>query len=245
MKKASILILMFCISVLCVFGQKTGSGKERVSVTEENVTTTMTVTESEPQAYNTEFHISLATPTDDAADDDVGAGTGFSAGFTFYKPIRSVKNLSFLWGFDILYNPTSSDYKEDIEEGLSNDIDITYSAYLNAPIKFGLGYAYPVTPAVSIFGEAALGGNLSYITPFKVEAGGYESKISFAPAFGFYYGAKFGVLFSGKYSLGVSFNNLGTYKYEITSEDPDGDETEYKTDKLSIGSTMFSVGIRF
>jgi hypothetical protein len=248
MKKVSISVLFFCICAVCVFGQKSGSGKERV--TDIDVRTTEVVTRQEqPEQYNTEFHISLVKPTDDMADEETGVGTGFGAGFTFYKPIRSVENLSFLWGFDISFNPTSSDYKKEFEEYEDSGVDVTYSNYLNLPIRFGLNYTYPITSGIGIFGEAAIGGNLSYITPFKAEVGDYESTISFTPAFGVFYGVKFGVLFNGKYSLGVSFNNHGTYKYEIKEKGYDsygGEyEEEYKSDKLSNGSLMFSAGIRF
>lgn len=242
---------MFCISIVCVFGQKMGSGKERVSVTEENITTTTTTIKAEPKprVYNNEFHISLVGPTGDAADDDNGVGTGFGAGFTFYKPIRSVKNLSLLWGFDLSFNPTSADFKEDFEDLEDMGVDITYPLYINMPFRFGANYTYPITPVIGVFGEAALGFNLSFITPFKVEVEEYERSVNYTPAAGFFYGAKFGVLFDRKYSLGVNFNHLGTYKYAITEEgyDFDGEEyrREYKSSKMSIGNWMLSLGIRF
>ena len=133
---------------------------------------------------------------------------------------------------EFYYHKLSSDSK-------GYGIDVTYPAYLNLPVTIGGNYNTLLIPntSVNIYGEAAIGVNVSYITPTEVIE---NFNVSFDPAFGFCYGIEAGIVLNDMVNIGVRYNNLGTYKYNYKINDVKG-----KTGKMELSNTVLVLGIRF
>ncbi|MDR2564024.1 MAG: porin family protein [Prevotellaceae bacterium] len=206
------------------------------------------------QAQFSQFHVGGAFPTSKFGDGDAGsdrlpgsdkgfAKTGFTVGFKYYGPLQ-VENLSWVFALQGFYNGLNSDVKDYIEE--SNFEDITLSKYLNFPATVGANYAFPVTETVKIYGEAGIGANFSMPTKTsrKNHSTYADDEYKITPMFAFAYGLEAGLFINGKYSLGVRYNNLGSYKYkyEYHAEGYEVDKRKYSR-ALPITIVSLCVGV--
>jgi hypothetical protein len=194
------------------------------------------------RAQFSQFHGGIGFPSDRFADGDYFsdvlaqgrgmAALGFTAGFKLYNPL-SVENLTWVFGIEAFYNGLNQDAKDGLEE--KGFDDVTFPVYFNFPVTFGLNYAIPLQENVKLYGEAAVGGNFSMPTKLDfADSGNYqEMTYKFTPIFGFAYGLEGGLFLNGKYSIGLRYNNLGSYKYKY--------EIDYEvksTDKEKFGKAL-------
>jgi hypothetical protein len=193
------------------------------------------------QAQFSQFHVGLAFPSGKFADGEYinditysgkgAASTGFTIGYKYYSPL-AVQHLSFVFGIEAYYNGLNSDAKDDLEEGFD---DVAFPMYFNFPVTVGLNYALPLQENIKLYGEAAIGGNFSMPTKADLsDSDNYQDmSISFTPLFGFAYGLEGGIFIGNKYSVGLRYNNLGSYKFKY--------ETDYETkttDKDKFNKTL-------
>jgi hypothetical protein len=209
------------------------------------------------QAQFSQFHAGLVFPsgkfgdgnekTENIGDGKGFAATGFTIGYKHYSPL-SAENLSWVFGIEAFYNALNSDYK-DYYEDHSGYKDITFPIYLNFPVTFGLNYSIPLNgESLKIYGEVALGANYSMLTNYINEDRPeyYDREFIFTPAFGLAYGLEGGLFINNKYSIGLKYNNLGSYKYKYKIEYSDGTDKKDKYNKaLPITSLSLSLGILF
>jgi hypothetical protein len=200
-----------------------------------------------------QFHVGVTFPNGKFADGDEkteeiydGKGfavTGFTIGYKHYSTLAATEGLSWVFGIEAYYNGLNSDYKDTYND---KDYDITFPVYLNFPATIGLNYALPLVPNVKIYGEAAIGGNFSMPTNFKFESSKYpDIEIKINSAFGFAYAFEAGLFIQNKYSIGLRYNNLGSYKYKYEAKV----NTEKEKDKfekvLPITNISLAVGLLF
>lgn len=207
------------------------------------------------QAQFSQFHAGLGFPSGKFADGDYFsdvvnrgkgmAAMGFTVGYKYYNPL-SVENLSWVFGIEAYYNGLNQDAKDGIEdEGFD---DVTFPMYLNFPVTFGLNYAIQLQERIKLYGEAAVGGN--YSMPTKIgfsDSDNYQDMdYKFTPAFGFAYGLEGGLFISDKYSIGLRYNNLGSYKYkyEIDYEKNSTDKEKFSR-ALPITIVSLCLGLLF
>jgi len=223
------------------------------------------VKNSVSQSPFSQFHVGVAFPSGNFSDENPDnewlnsgkgyAAMGFTAGYKYYSPALSIDNLTWVFGFEVFYNGLNSDVKDsDVKD---SGWDVTYPMYFNIPITIGLNYAIPLQNNLKLYGEAAIGGNFSLVTKkvWSHSSGSYTETgtINFAPAFGFTYGLEAGLFINSKYSIGLRYNNLGSYKYKWKSSHSyssnnynSNETTKGRTDKaLSITNTSICLGILF
>ena len=208
------------------------------------------------QAQFSQFHVGGAFSTGKFADGDVfatdvlnrgrgAAATGFTAGYKRYVPLSAEKNLSVVWGIEAFYNELNLDAKDAIED--AGYEDITNPKYLNVPATLGLNYAVPLSENIKFYGEVAVGVNFSVVTKFNGSIYNYnydrEETRTFTPAFGLAYGLEGGLFIRNKYSIGLRYNNLGSYKYRGETETetiPSNgyNEGDFTTQKAKFGRSL-------
>jgi hypothetical protein len=207
------------------------------------------------QAQFSQFHAGLAFPSGKFADGETaydilkngkgGAAMGFTAGYKHYAPL-STENLSWVFGIEAFYNGLSSDMKDELED--DDFDDITYPMYFNFPVTFGLNYAIPLQETVKLYGEAAIGVNFSMPTKLDYsDSPRYqEYTYKFTSAFGLAYGLEGGLFINNKYSIGLRYNNLGSYKYkyEVDYEERSTEKEKFGK-KLPITNISLCVGVLF
>ena len=214
-----------------------------------NQETVVTVGPEEKSGYSV-FQLGVSFPGGDLGDEDyVGVGTGFGIGLKSYKPLESMlPNLSLVFGAELYYHGLSSDVKDDWEENYGSSADITYPMYFNLPVTIGANYTLPLQNSLGVYGEFALGANVSYITKEALEDGDEKYECSYDPAFGFCYGIEAGIVLNNKFHIGIRHNNLGSYKYkwkeEYSSPSYSWDD-KGKTEKIDLSNTVIVLGIRF
>lgn len=205
------------------------------------------------QSPFSQFHVGLVFPSGKfSAGSDIedfytngkgSAAMGFTAGYKYYNPL-STENLSWVFGIEVFYNGLNSITKDAMDDPHA---DVTYPMYFNFPATIGLNYATPLQENIKLYGEAAIGGNCSIVTKigysydssYNSNDDKYSYDATFNPTIGFAYGLEAGLFINGKYTIGLRYNNLGSYKYKIKDED------DYINKKLSITNTSLSVGILF
>ena len=224
------------------------------------------------------FHIGGVMPTAKFAESDLdngewalinenrkdgGAGLGVDLGLQWNFGIQSVNGLSILFSVDAIANTLNSDVKDFIDDVIDNaedngydDASVTKPLYINIPIMVGATYNYKFNESFGVFGEAALGLNIRDITNLKysLEAGSYESSqtLDYKLATTVAYRVGAGLVFNDKYTLGISYWNLGAAKVnaKITDEvdGPSGhdkDTEKFKGKALTPTMAMLRVGFRF
>jgi hypothetical protein len=207
------------------------------------------------QAQFSQFHVGFAFPQGKFADGDVAgdilsrgkglAGTGFTAGYKHYSPL-STENLSWVFGIEAFYNGLNSDGKDALDD--RDFEDVTYPMYFNFPVTFGLNYAIPLQETIKLYGEVAIGGNLSLPTnlAYSTSTNYQDMSYHFTPLFGFTYGLEGGLFIKNKYSIGLRYNNLGSYKFKY---EVDFETDSTKKDKfgkaLSIVNISLCAGVLF
>lgn len=204
-------------------------------------------------AQSSRFHISGVFPTGDFGDDAMNlnkaghAAFGFGLGFKHYSTLP-VENLFWTIGIDAYYNGLQNDMKDYYEDHYKS-ADITFNKYINLPVTVGINYTLPVTDVFGLYGEFGLGPNLSWITPDKVKyKNSGEVTTTYKPAVGFAYGIEAGFVFKQKYTLGLKYFNLGSYRYKSTeTQKVDGSKykTKDKTNRQPISHITLILGIKF
>lgn len=206
-------------------------------------------------AQNSQFHLGVGFPSghfgeDDKKSDKSGyAATGFNLGYKHYTPLNTpgFPNLSFVFSMDLFYNDLQSDRKDYWEDNNKN-VDFSFSKYINAPVMGGLSYTVPLNEIVGIYGEVGLGANISWLTPQKVEWSNTEVKTTYTVAFNFAYAFEGGILIRNKYTIGLRYNNLGTYKYkykQVTESGSNKDTVKGKDVKQPVSLLALTAGIKF
>lgn len=206
-------------------------------------------------AQFSQFHVGAVFPTGKFNDgnartegftDGKGFATpGFTIGYKRYNPL-GVENLSWVLGFQAYVNFINSDLKDDTED--DGWKDVKYPIYLNFPATVGLNYAIPLSEKVSLYGEGVIGANLSLPTNFSLEnrAGYQDMKYKITPAVRFAFAFEGGLFINKKYSLGVRYNHLGSYKYKYEIEYETAATKKDKFDrKLPITNVSLYVGFLF
>lgn len=189
------------------------------------------------------------------SSDQGGAGLGFNVGLKMKFDIPSISGLGVIATADFIFNGLNSDVKDFVEELEDEaDEDITTPRYMNIPIMVGANYAYPLSSAVSVYGEAALGLNIRKITDFK-ESYEYSSvegetslKYDVATSFAFQLGA--GFLFNEKFSIGVNYYILGSAQVKGKMEDDydytkESDSEKFKFKDVSPSMLLVRLGFHF
>jgi hypothetical protein len=207
------------------------------------------------KAQFSQFHAGIAFPSGKFADgDNVSslfssgkgmAAMGFTVGYKYYAPL-SVENMSLVFGIEAFYNGLNSDAKEELEDDGWNDI--TFPKYLNFPVSFGLNYAVPLHENIKLYGEAAVGANFSIPTNLTLadQPGLEDRTYKFTSAFGFAYGLEGGLFIRNKYSIGLRYNNLGSYKYKYKIDYEKAETKEGKFSKaLPVVNISLCLGILF
>ena len=200
-------------------------------------------------------------------DERGGAATGFNLGVEWRHEIASVKGLGIVISLDGFYNGLNEDLRDFFDDAIkeaeddNDDMTITEPAYLNFPVMAGINYMYEVTSGMKVFGTAAIGANMRFITPLKVEnSSSYYSssagttikseytntiKYKSATTFGFRLAA--GLLFNDKFSVEFGYYNLGAGKvkaeaeYESINSYYGNDSGSEKQTFKSITPSIFSV----
>ena len=205
-------------------------------------------------AQSSQFHAGLSFPTGDFGDDDPksekggAASMGFNIGYKYYSPLPN-PYLSLVFGIDIFYNDLTGDEKDRWEKNYK-DYDISFSKYINAPISGGLNFTYPATEKIGVYGEFALKLNTSWLTPLTIEhnSSGAEVKQKYDPAFKICYGLEGGILINKRYTIGLQYNQFGTYKYkykQTVEYNGNKDSEKDKTGKRPISNVTLAFGIKF
>ena len=181
------------------------------------------------------FNIGVSFPGSNFSND---VGTGFGIGLKSYHSDPSISpDLYLVHGVELYYHKLSSDSKGILSY---YGIDVTYPMYFNLPVTIGGNYTALIpNTGVSIYGETAIGLNVSYITPFKAKSDYQDTDISYKPAFGFCYGIEAGIVLNDNVFIGVRYNNLGTYKYDYKMNEIKG-----KTGKIELSNTVLILGFR-
>jgi len=203
------------------------------------------------QAQFSQFHAGLVLPTGKFGEGDPKkhgfgegrgfAATGFTIGYKNYFPM-STENLSGVFGVSLFFNGLNSDIKDLYDD---YDGDVTLPKYLNFPVTFGLNYAFPLQESIKIYGEVAIGGNLSMPTKWKESDDDWDYEIKHTPAFGFAWALEGGAFINDKFSIGIRINNLGSYKYKIEWSDGDEKEKDKYSKALPITGISLCLGILF
>lgn len=204
-----------------------------------------------------EFQIGLAAPSGDFADDDEEdafsdgsgvAGTGFYLGYKFLSPLKA-SGLFWTFSAGVMYNDLQSDFKDDLEDYLEDADDFSLPKYINVPVLIGLQYEKSLSDNISLYGEGAIGPNLFKLTNYSVSSDEYESTTTFKPIIGLGFKIGAGIVLNNKYTIGLSYLGLGSYKVKYESEykeDGESDSEDGKFDKaLPISSLNITLGIRF
>jgi hypothetical protein len=207
------------------------------------------------QAQFSQFHVGFSFPSGKFADGDDAndvfnrgkgmAATGFTAGYKYYNPL-SVQNLSFVFGIEAFYNGINSDAKDGLEE--EGFDDVTFPMYLNFPATVGLNYAIPLQENIKLYGEAAVGGNFSMPTKLDFsDSDNYQDMTyKFKSMVGFAYGLEGGIFINGKYSIGLRYNNLGSYKYKYEIDYEKKNSEDEKLGKaMPVTNLSLCVGVLF
>jgi hypothetical protein len=207
------------------------------------------------QAQFSQFHFGLGFPSGKFSDGDGlsdilnrgegMAAMGFTAGYKHYSPLAA-ENLSWVFGLDVFYNGLNTDAKDYIED-MGFD-DVVFPVYLNIPATIGLNYAIPLQEGIKLYGEAAVGANYSIPTKLDLsDRSGYQDMTyEFTPAFGLTYGLEGGLFINDKYTVGLRYNKLGSYKFKYEIDYEENDTLKEKFGKaLPITNISLSVGVLF
>jgi hypothetical protein len=116
---------------------------------------------------------------------------------------------------------------------------------LNFPVTVGLNYAGSVQQNLKIYAESAVGANYSMMTRLFAESSWGEEEIKFTPAVGFAFALEAGLFINERFSVGLRYNNLGSYKYKF-KEDSNGDRENGRFKRaLPIANISLVAGILF
>lgn len=195
-----------------------------------------------------------------------GAGLGFNLGAK-YELFTLKKDLNIFASADLFYNTMCSEVKKLndaevegwVEDGYYDEYYEILPKYINIPIMLGVDYEYSIINNIKVWGEAAIGLNLGFLTDNK---SGYKSSSSMIGTADGVYNYKIntslafqiggGVKVNDKYSLGVHYYSLGsrTIKAEYKGESTRSGETHsysetYTYGKINPGILTIRLGYHF
>jgi len=219
-----------------------------------------------------EIHTGLSIPTGSFADNSYdnflagsgNAATGFNAGIKYFYHLRNVNHLSFTLGADIIQNGMSQNFKDQFQQSIDYsagtpsgnygmNVKVKYSNYINIPVLAGYNYEYPINSKLALFADACLGFNIasvSDLTMTAVYSGSYQPSsqtvsMVFSTSNQFATQIGGGILINN-FSIGLHFNQLGSYDYNGKIKSPSGSDTDFKSTKgLNINTFTLAVGLRF
>lgn len=201
-------------------------------------------------------------------DERGGAAAGFNLGVEWRHEIASVKGLGIVISLDGFYNGLNEDLRDFFDDAIKEaeddgdeDMTITKPAYLNFPVMAGINYMYEVSSGMKLFGTAAIGINMRFITPLKAETsysyyssgagttikGENTNTIKYKSATTFSFRLAAGILFNDKFSVEFGYYNLGAGKvkaeaeYESINSYYGNDSGSEKQTFKSITPSIFSV----
>lgn len=191
------------------------------------------------------YHFGLSIPTGNFAD-DIGvrsgrAGLGVNFGIQYLYPL-SENGLSLFAGLDLNYNGLKKSVRDDAEDDLDSDADVTFPKYLNIPVSGGLHYTYILNEKATLYGKGGLAVSFLKITNLKYSYGGDEetSKYELSTNLGLTLGG--GLILNDKIDIAITYWGLG--EHEIKGEvEYDGD-TE-KLDRYKLDDSIFTLTIGF
>jgi hypothetical protein len=192
------------------------------------------------------YHFGAAIPSGNFADDSGSrpgnAGFGLNLGFQYVYPL-SADGLGLFAGVDINYNGLKKSFRNDIEDELATDVDVTFLKYLNLPVSGGLHYTFKVNDKVSLYGKGGLVASFLKLTNMKISSGNEEAvmKYDLSTALGYTIGG--GFILNDKIELGLTYFGLG--EHEITGETDYGHGNTEKLDKQKIDDGLLNLTIGF
>ncbi|MBQ8702846.1 MAG: hypothetical protein IJ524_00540 [Bacteroidales bacterium] len=167
-----------------------------------------------------------------------GAGMGFNIGAEWRFGIKSANGLGIAVSIDGFCNGMNEEISDAFDNILNVAEDegvyasITKPLYINLPVMAGANYKLDATPNLAVFTTAAAGLNMRIITPIIIKGNedNYSSTygtvsteetmtISYKPTFTFGFKLAAGIEFNNKYTIEVSYYNLGAGKVKTKIED--------------------------
>jgi hypothetical protein len=209
-----------------------------------------------------EFQLILAMPQGKFSDNSTnrvvwlnsdgassGAGTGFGIGYKLLSPLTS-DGLYWTFSINAFYNDLSSDTKSDLDDKFVNYDNYNVPKYLDVPLMVGLQFERNIAEQLALYVEAGIGANILKITNYSFENSNSTTTITYKPAVSLAYKLGGGIVINNKYSIGLTYMDLGSYKikYNRTYEPTTGDtqRTDGKlSKKLPVSLLNLTVGFRF
>lgn len=194
------------------------------------------------------YHFGLAIPTGNFAD-DIGArsgsaGLGLNVGIQYLYPL-SKNGLSLFAGLDLNYNGLKKSVRDDAEDDLDSDEDVTFQKYLNIPVSGGLHYTYILNEKVSLYGKGGLAVSFLKITNVKYSYGGDELtyKYDLSTNLGLTLGG--GLILNDKIDIALTYWGLGEHEIKGEIDYDDGDIEKLDRSKLDDSLFTLTVGFKF
>lgn len=210
-----------------------------------------------------EIQFGLSMPSGDFADDDLndaifnGSGyavDGIYVGYKHLSPL-SPPGLSWTLSAGMTYNKLGDDFEDDFEEGLQDyinenvgygyDLEIKFLKYVNIPVIAGLQYERAIAKNISLFGEFGVGFNVLKLTDLTLSIDGDDAIYKFDPSTKASYKIGGGFLIKGKYSINLTYMNLGSHKVSYTVESSDAPIDDTFSKSLPISNMNLTFGLRF
>ena len=192
------------------------------------------------------FHVGPSFPTSDFGDDDTGdddaggAGIGINAGIDYLYPL-SEAGLYIIGALDVSFNGLKSEYKEDIEDQVGNDVDVTFFNYINIPVSAGLHYQFNPGGNIDLFGNAGLAFNFLKVTNFKLESGNSEVDFSYGLTNSLGFKLSAGLILNQRTTIAVNVFNLGDHDLDI-ERDATGQEDQTIDGEQKVNFVSLTIG---
>lgn len=189
-----------------------------------------------------ELHSGLAIPCGEFSYYYSGyplVGSNFGA--KYYHQFKN-SGISLLCGTDIFSNEASlSSYSGEFDDGTLYKSTMC-GIYFNMPLMTGLNYQYPISKKISIFGEANIGFNVSFVPDEKINYHENSKQYSYtiisesSSDFCFNLGA--GILYK-RVSLTYNWYWLGKQSYKYIYED-----NSFYYWNTNVGEMSVTLGLR-
>jgi|GEM_PF-874251 len=218
-----------------------------------------------------EIHLGISIPSGPFAEYNynnsffVGSGsatTGLEVGLKYLHPISPDKRLSLTASIDLIQNGMDQKFKDDFQKTMDNSLSqyglktsTKYPNYLNTPVLVGVNYRIPVDEKFSIYADAGLGLNFLSITDIvatateymgQLKGGSQSSRIEFDSSTKFAAQVGAGFLFTNRYSIGLHYNQLGSYNITGRNVASNGKTTNINSEKaVDINQLCLTFGMLF
>lgn len=213
-----------------------------------------------------EIQIGLSRPLDQYAnennEDAISNGSGYAAdgivvGYKLLSPILE-KRLYWTLGASVSHNNLKKEFKDYFGNALAEELSrlligyggplgIWYPMYFNCPVFVGMQYIQPIAKSLSVFGDVGFGVNMLKITNFTMDYLGIIVRNSFNPSFKAAYTFGGGILIKDKFSINLSYVDLGSHKvkYRTSSSSITLLENDEFLKPLPISIMNLSLGFRY